>query len=51
MVDDQQPGAGAPLPTDTQVAAAAAGHATHPAEPHSGGAAGRLNWLRAALDA
>ena len=26
-----------------------AGRATHPQEPHSGGTAGRLNWLRAAV--
>ena len=49
MADEQQPGAGAPLPTEGQVAAAAAGEATHPAEPHRGSMAGRLNWLRAAV--
>ncbi len=37
------------MPTDAQVSAAAGGQATHPAEPHSGGLAGRLNWLRAAV--
>jgi VIT1/CCC1 family predicted Fe2+/Mn2+ transporter len=31
------------------VEAAASGQATHPREPHSGGTAGRLNWLRAAV--
>ena len=49
MADDQRPGAGSPPPTEAQVAAAVAGDATHPAEPHSGGTAGRLNWLRAAV--
>ena len=37
------------LPSDAQVEAAASGRATHPREPHSGGTAGRLNWLRAAV--
>src|SRR6516225_2574024 len=32
-----------------QVEAAEAGQATHPREPHAGGIAGRLNWLRAAV--
>jgi VIT1/CCC1 family predicted Fe2+/Mn2+ transporter len=37
-------------PTEDQVAAAAKGDATHPSEPHTGGgAAGRLNWLRAGV--
>jgi VIT1/CCC1 family predicted Fe2+/Mn2+ transporter len=37
-------------PSAAQVEAAADGQATHPAEPHdSGGTAGRLNWLRAAV--
>ena len=49
MAGDQQPGAGPSPPTEAQVAAAVAGDATHPAEPHSGGGAGRLNWLRAAV--
>jgi len=31
------------------VDAAGAGEAAHPAEPHSSGTAGRLNWLRAAV--
>jgi hypothetical protein len=33
-------------PSAAQVQAAAHGRATHPGEPHAGGAAGRLNWLR-----
>lgn len=37
------------LPSAAQVAAAGGGRATHPREPHSGGMAGRLNWLRAAV--
>src|SRR5487761_287850 len=37
------------MPSDAQVQAAAEGRATHPREPHSGGTAGRLNWLRAAV--
>jgi VIT1/CCC1 family predicted Fe2+/Mn2+ transporter len=37
------------LPTAAQVEAAESGRATHPGEPHSGGTAGRLNWLRAAV--
>ena len=37
------------MPSAAQVAAAKGGRATHPREPHSGGAAGRLNWLRAAV--
>src|SRR5580693_9494817 len=37
------------MPSDAQVQAAAEGRATHPAEPHSGGTAGRLNWLRAGV--
>jgi VIT1/CCC1 family predicted Fe2+/Mn2+ transporter len=36
-------------PSAAQVAAAGAGQATHPGEPHAGGIAGRLNWLRAAV--
>ena len=36
-------------PSAAQVEAAASGRATHPREPHTGGAAGRLNWLRAAV--
>ena len=36
-------------PTAAQVEAAESGRATHPGEPHSGGTAGRLNWLRAAV--
>jgi VIT1/CCC1 family predicted Fe2+/Mn2+ transporter len=36
-------------PSAGEVDAAAAGEADHPAEPHSGGTAGRLNWLRAAV--
>ena len=37
------------MPSDAQVQAAAEGRATHPREPHTGGTAGRLNWLRAAV--
>jgi vacuolar iron transporter family protein len=37
------------MPSDAQVQAAAEGRATHPAEPHASGLAGRLNWLRAAV--
>ena len=37
------------MPSAAQVQAAAGGRATHPWEPHSGGIAGRLNWLRAAV--
>jgi len=37
------------MPSDAQVQAAAGGRATHPREPHTGGTAGRLNWLRAAV--
>jgi VIT1/CCC1 family predicted Fe2+/Mn2+ transporter len=36
-------------PSAAQVEAAEAGQATHPGEPHAGGIAGRLNWLRAAV--
>ncbi len=37
------------VPSDAQVEAAEGGQATHPREPHAGGIAGRLNWLRAAV--
>jgi VIT1/CCC1 family predicted Fe2+/Mn2+ transporter len=37
------------MPSEAQVRAAAEGRATHPGEPHGGGTAGRLNWLRAAV--
>ena len=37
------------MPSDAQVQAAAQGQATHSREPHSGGTAGRLNWLRAGV--
>ncbi len=37
------------LPSADQAAAAGAGQPTHPGEPHAGGIAGRLNWLRAAV--
>ena len=37
------------MPSAAQVRAAESGRATHPQEPHSGGTAGRLNWLRAAV--
>ena len=36
-------------PTAAQVEAAEGGRAMHPGEPHSGGTAGRLNWLRAVV--
>ena len=39
----------ASLPSAEQVAAAARGEETHPGAPHSGGGAGRLNWLRAGV--
>jgi VIT1/CCC1 family predicted Fe2+/Mn2+ transporter len=38
-----------PLPTAAQVAAASRDEGTHPDEPHAGGSAGRLNWLRAGV--
>jgi vacuolar iron transporter family protein len=41
--------AGDDMPSAAQVQAAESGQATHPQEPHSGGMAGRLNWLRAAV--
>jgi hypothetical protein len=37
------------MPSAAQVEAAEGGRATHPREPHAGGIAGRLNWLRAAV--
>ena len=37
------------MPSSAQVQAAESGRATPPGEPHSGGIAGRLNWLRAAV--
>jgi VIT1/CCC1 family predicted Fe2+/Mn2+ transporter len=37
------------MPSAAQVEAAEDGRATHPREPHTGGIAGRLNWLRAAV--
>src|ERR1700744_2150740 len=37
------------MPSAAQVEAAEGGQATHPQEPHAGGIAGRLNWLRAAV--
>jgi VIT1/CCC1 family predicted Fe2+/Mn2+ transporter len=37
------------MPSDAQVQAAVEGRPTHPAEPHSGGTAGRLHWLRAGV--
>src|SRR6266436_446821 len=37
------------MPSAAQVEAAESGRATHPGEPHTGGTAGRLNWLRAAV--
>src|SRR5689334_1960918 len=38
-----------PMPNADQVQAASGGRATHPREPHTGGTAGRLNRLRAAV--
>ncbi len=40
--------AGRALPTEEAVAVAA-GDPTHEGEPHAGGGAGRLNWLRAGV--
>jgi VIT1/CCC1 family predicted Fe2+/Mn2+ transporter len=37
------------MPSVAQVEAAESGRPTHPREPHSGGSAGRLNWLRAGV--
>src|SRR3954451_4545642 len=37
------------VPSPAQVQAAESGRPTHPREPHSGGTAGRLNWLRAGV--
>src|SRR5258706_6815201 len=37
------------MPSASKVEVAAGGRATHPREPHAGGIAGRLNWLRAAV--
>src|ERR1700751_6008086 len=37
------------MPSAAQVEAAEGGRATHPREPHAGGLAGRLNWLRAGV--
>jgi vacuolar iron transporter family protein len=37
------------MPSAAQVEAAKSGQPTHPREPHSGGTAGRLNWLRAGV--
>ncbi len=37
------------IPSAAQVQAAESGLGTHPREPHAGGIAGRLNWLRAAV--
>jgi hypothetical protein len=36
-------------PSEAQVRAAAEGRETHSTKAHSGGSAGRLNWLRAAV--
>ena len=41
--------AGRGLPTEKAVVAVAAGVPTHEGEPHAGGGAGRLNWLRAGV--
>src|SRR5215813_2639833 len=37
------------IPSAAQVEAAEGGRATHSREPHAGGIAGRLNWLRAGV--
>ncbi len=37
------------LPSGAQVEAAGNGEVTHASEPHTGGTAGRLNWLRAGV--
>src|SRR5262252_5751810 len=37
------------MPSAAQIQAAESGRATHPREPHTGGIAGRLNWLRASV--
>ena len=37
------------MPSAAQVEEAESGRPTHPREPHSGGTAGRLNWLRAGV--
>ena len=37
------------MPSTDQVQAAVGGRPTHPREPHTGGTAGRLNRLRAAV--
>ena len=37
------------MPSAAQVEAAESGQPTHPREPHSGGTASRLNWLRAGV--
>ncbi len=44
-----QPAATPPPPTSAQVEAAAAGGPTHLDEPHTGGSASKLNWLRAGV--
>jgi VIT1/CCC1 family predicted Fe2+/Mn2+ transporter len=49
MADDQHEIPDPASPSEGQVEAAAAGQATHSGEPHGGGTAGRLNWLRAAV--
>ena len=42
-------GADGKMPSSAQVEAAIEGQPTHPAEPHAGNIAGRLNWLRAGV--
>ncbi|MBV8927983.1 MAG: VIT family protein [Mycobacteriaceae bacterium] len=49
MVDDRRAEHQSALPRPDQVEAAVEGEPTHSAEPHAGGTAGRLNWLRAAV--
>src|SRR5690242_12254077 len=38
-----------PMPSVAQVEAAGGGQPIHSSEPHAGGSAGRLNWLRAGV--
>ena len=47
--DGRAMGADDGVPSEAQVEAAESGRPTHPWEPHAGGLAGRLNWLRAAV--
>ena len=49
MADDEDCRGRPPLPTEGQVEMAQADEPTHSGEPHRGGMARRLNWLRAAV--